>query len=106
MANKGVTNEEMAQALQLELEFLNKIMKEEIRLSFNELYAMMKYLKVDIITSYSYKKRCDCQSFDQTDMEKELIFIAKHIPMEKQSKFMQGVRILADTMTKEEETTF
>ncbi len=41
MEKKGVTSEELAAALQMEVELLNRIMNEEIRLSFNELYAMM-----------------------------------------------------------------
>lgn len=104
MEKKGVTNEELAEVLQMEIEVLNRIMNEEIRLSFNELYAMMKYLDMDMHSGYSYQRSLS-SSYETSDMEKELLLIASHIPTERQSQFIHAVRILADAMDKEEEST-
>ena len=104
MEKKGVTSEELAAALQMEIELLNRIMNEEIRLSFNELYAMMKYLDMDIHSGYSSEKS-NRSMVETSDMEKELLLIANLVPTDRQSQFIQAVRILADAMNKEEEPT-
>ncbi len=42
---------------------------------------------------------------ETSDMEKELLLIANLVPTDRQSQFIQAVRILADAMNKEEEPT-